>query len=351
MTSISLHIGVPKTATSFIQSWLHVNRNALAARGVYAPERPIYAHRLAAEHVDAFPSSRMDVVDIKKIDLQRAVGAFEAAVRSGRYAHLIISSEYFYAASPEAVIGDLRVRFGLPIDLIVYIRSQDAVAVSGYNQDVKKLGKTALRPRPHYMASHDWRVLLDRWSQHVGRERMRVISYDLSAAQRTVLADFVAAACPVIADDVARGVFADSPVANDSLPADLLEFKRLANALGEFGAADFLEAMMQAGYKGERFGIGLEEIRHWRAIYKESNEYVAREYFSAANDEAIFPTASADNGVDYEGRLPPETVARVLAFMLKDQQTLNRAANERLEALEKQVAALSKATAIVSAVE
>jgi hypothetical protein len=346
MPSVSLHIGVPKTATSYIQSWLHQNRFLLREHGVFVPDKPIHAHRLAVEVLSGAPwDNRPDVIEIRRTPIEEAQEGFLKAVAARKSKTTVISSEYFYYCDPAAVAPAMRALFGPDLDVVVYIRSQCELILSGYNQDVKRLGKTSSRPKPAYHKLYDWRLLLDDWSKHFGKSHIKAISFDRSAENRSLLSDFVAAACPIVSEQFAAGVFEDAPIQNESLPADLLEFKRVANALGDSTLYDYewLEAALRAGYKGPRFGVSAEEAAAWNAFYAESNEYVAREYFGAAAANEIFQTNPPRvQGVDLEGQLSLDTVAKLLAFVARRNDESRKELMKRIKALEAQMGNLGK---------
>jgi hypothetical protein len=343
MASISLHIGLPKTATSSIQSWLHQNRHTLRKHGVYVPDRPIHAHRLAVEFLRGAPwDTRPDIAEIRRIPLEEARDGFRKGAAES--ATVVISSEYFYYCDPAEVAAAMRQEYGSDLKAIAYIRSQCDLILSGYNQDIKRLGKTASRPKPHYNKMYDWRLLLDSLAEHFGKEHLKPFSFDLSAHNKTILSDFVGAACPSIAAHFAEGVFEDVVVQNESLPADLLEFKRIANTFGDTNIYDYewLEAALHAGYRGPRFGISVEEAAEWRAFYAESNDYVARTYFNRQNADDIFPTNNQRvAGIDLEGRLSLETVIKLLAFQARRHEEHHKDLTKRLKAMEAQLAKLT----------
>lgn len=61
--------------------------------------------------------------------------------------------------------------------------------------------------------------------------------------------------------------------------------------------------------------------------------YVARKYFAADDVEAIFPPPP--KGLNPEGQLPVETLAKLFSFALKENETRLKAAEERIRLLEK----------------
>jgi hypothetical protein len=344
MSDVAIHIGLPKTATSYIQTWLRHNRVRLAEHGVFTPAQPIHAHRLAVEHLEGPPwDTRADIVEIRKTPLTDAVKTFKTAAHSEKTAVTIISSEYFYYGQPAAIASALRRDFGENIDIVVYIRSQGDLVLSGHNQDIKRLGKTTSRPKPSYHKLYDWGLLLDSWATEFGKNHLKAISFDVSSRNRSILRDFVDAACPAIAEPFAEHAFEDVATQNESLPADLLEFKRIANTLGNSGIHDYqwLEELVRSGYSGPRFGVSADEAAAWHSLYLKSNEYVAREYFNAAAVEDIFsPDPQRMSGVDLEGQLSIDTVVKLLSYAVMHDESRRNDLHRRLRALETQVANL-----------
>ena len=344
MAVVSLHIGVPKTATSYIQAWLHQNRRLLLTQGIYVPERPIFAHRMAVEHLKGgIWNDRVDLKEIRKIPLDTTHQSIAKALKSRGTTTVIISSEYYYYANPAEVCVALQEQFGCELNIVVYIRSQCPLVLSGHNQDVKRLAKAASRPAPQYQPLYDWSILLDAWAKQVGKDRLKVISFDVSARDGTILQDFIASACPTISTEFAAGLFEDATYFNESLPADLLEFKRIANTLGELGLADFVEEAVRSGYVGPGFGVDPEEAKTWQALYEGSNRYVAREYFDASTEDVFPGSIYGRPGLDLEGNLPIESLAKILALAIKRHEDHNKAVDSRLRLLELHIAELQAA--------
>jgi len=106
---------------------------------------------------------------------------------------------------------------------------------------------------------------------------------------------------------------------------------------------EWLEAALRAGYKGPRFGVSVEEATAWAALYTESNEYVAREYFNGAAATEIFPTnLQRVQGVDLEGQLSLDTIAKLLAFVARRNDESSKELTKRIKALEAEMGNLGK---------
>ena len=91
-----VHVGAPKTGTSFVQDLLFSNREALAAQGILYPADRFDAHFLAA----------LDLMELQWGGLEKqAVGAWDRLAEQVRDwdGTVIISHEILATASPEQV--------------------------------------------------------------------------------------------------------------------------------------------------------------------------------------------------------------------------------------------------------
>ncbi|HEV2377938.1 MAG TPA: hypothetical protein VGS19_37980, partial [Streptosporangiaceae bacterium] len=96
MTRVFLHIGEPKTGTTFLQQVMWRNRDALAAQGVVLPGHHPQDHFRASQ----------DLRGIKKLPTDPAgswTGEWDILARQARQAPrvAVISHELFSAADPE----------------------------------------------------------------------------------------------------------------------------------------------------------------------------------------------------------------------------------------------------------
>lgn len=178
-----LHIGTEKTGTQTLQRFLAANRPALAARGVHYARFPgDRAHRALA----AFAQDD-GVRDELRIDLRIAnlqdLAAFRARLRKAAATELartdapavIFSSEHLssrlIAPSEIARLRDFLAAFFDRVQIAVYLRRQDRVAVSLYSTLLKfGIDWWDILPdpddRPHYW---DYAGLLARWAEGFGQ--------------------------------------------------------------------------------------------------------------------------------------------------------------------------------------
>jgi hypothetical protein len=337
MKTLTLHIGLPKTGTTFIQGWLQASRPKLAELGVWVPTRQIFAHRLACEFIaDARRAARADVVHIRDTDYTMARDDLALGLRQARVSHAILSSEYFFEAEPRQVAALRDAAPDLAVRIIAFLRRQDRIIESGYNQEVKAMGATGTIGAAAYQKKLDWLRLFDQWAAVFGQANVALMNFDLAGRAGGVLAEFCRAAG--LPPDLAAG--ADDRARNESLPANLLEFKRMANMVagtGQDGSVEaFVASAMEAGIGGPAFRLSPEAARAHLAHYAQSNRALADRLGSPAG-EPLFPEHDLQGeaaGADLTGRLPQETIAQLLALHIRQTARLTA----RIEALERELA-------------
>ncbi len=180
---VLVHVGAPKTGTSFVQDLLYSNRDALATQGILYPADRFDAHFLAA----------LDLMELQWGGLEKqAVGAWDRLAEQVRGWHgsVIISHEILATASPEQVrraldsFGDAEVHVLLSArDLVRQIPAewQENVKhrrVVGYRAYLDKITDPSRRGA---LASWFWGVqevpdILARWGASLPPERVHVVT-------------------------------------------------------------------------------------------------------------------------------------------------------------------------------
>lgn len=194
MKTLILHIGTAKTGTTTLQRFLHVNRTALARQGIGYPISPGRTnHRALAMY--AMADNRIDGA-IRAAGLQAPAtraqwrtefrDAFGAELRqlASDADRVLLSSEHCQSrlTNTAAVqcLHDLLHPFFGRIEIVVYLRRQDELAVSRYNTRIKtgQTGTDFFYPRDAASHYYDYRRLLDLWSSIFGREAVRPRLFD-----------------------------------------------------------------------------------------------------------------------------------------------------------------------------
>ena len=344
MRSLYLHIGLPKTGSTYLQQWLTLNRAALAAAKVWVPPRPLLAHRIAAEFItDERRAARQDVKHIKTVSFEEARDQLGPAVADPRFASGILSSEYFCECPPREVTALREVTGDAIVYVVLFLRRQDRLFESGYNQEIKAMGATYVIGPPRYSPKADWLVLYESWAAAFGEQNLRIVNYDVIAERRELLPAFLKAV-DLSADLVTTTHTDIADGQNQSLPANLLEFKRLANALGDLELEQWLYRVIDAGMPGPAFRLPPEIARQHLALYAESNRKLARRLGMHDSDD-LFPAADLSEtaparGADLTGHLPVDTVAQLLALLVRQSADREAELARQIEGLEKRLRAL-----------
>jgi hypothetical protein len=182
---VVVHIGQPKSATSYLQTILWSNRDALRAQGVVVPGEQrrdhLWSSRLLREdpQITRAPEHQQRAWDRVTSELASASGTG------------LISHEFFAAASSDQarrMVADLA-----PAEVEVVVTARDPLSLFTASwQESLKNGATV--PMADYgdgesrrsTAIWDWRTLdlrlvLERWTQAVAPERVHVVVLDPGA--------------------------------------------------------------------------------------------------------------------------------------------------------------------------
>ena len=342
--TLYLHIGLPKTGTTYVQNWLGVNRNWLAERQTWSPSRDIYAHRLAVEYItDTRRRSRSDAIEILKTPLHDAALELANWVKDSRFTSAVVSSEYFFETDPRVVAESLPRIGPVKLKIVMVLRRQDRLIESSYNQEVKAMGITEALPPPHYQPELDWLKLFERWSDAFGEGNIAVVNYDKAMKDRSLLFGFCRAIGLAAELECSDGL-TEPEHRNESLPSDLLEFKRLVNAYPACNIEGWLLDAARAGIGGPPFRLRPELARQYLSHYTAQNATLARRLYGsdASNLFDIDDLDTAPDGDDATNGLTVEIVARLLAHLASSNIALLSAMSKRQDDMEKRLADLVK---------
>jgi hypothetical protein len=192
---LTLHVGLPKTATTYVQHTLSDAKDVLLAQGVIYPGTSV-------RHHDIPKFLELGALDLKQYE-RRANAVLaeftrevrEASARTGAE-HVLISSEYLIETSSEALaLLHKKLQARLPqlneIVVLCYVREPIAFATSYCQQVVK-----SAHQRLEDFYRHPWplnlRACLGRLAKEFGRDAIHVRSFQPEALKNgDVLADFL----------------------------------------------------------------------------------------------------------------------------------------------------------------
>ena len=177
MARLHLHIGWPKTGTTALQAFCAANGPLLTGHGL-----SYYAARGNCCGVVARAIAKGAATAPLRADFLNW-----AAAQDGR--DVLISSEGFAGSDPEAVFSVFAADHWDSVDVIAYLRPQEAFLEGWYKQMVKWGGKLALpdylRPGAPTWATGDYRPGLDAWAAWSARNghklRLRIFEPDALA--------------------------------------------------------------------------------------------------------------------------------------------------------------------------
>jgi len=237
MATVYLHIGAPKTATSTLQSMLAGNYRELLSQGVLYPKLLRHGdahHTLVCDLIKAYQGHTMaDLWYGDRArgeawqDLQREIDQHPQIDR------IILSSELFFGQTQrlEDMLADIRSRLsGHQLKVVVYLRRQDQLYSSFYNQDVKGARQWAHNAyqfyQTHQIFQHDYDELLDIWSGGVGQENILIRPYESGQwVGENIVEDF----CSLIGIEPLRATRAST---NEALGPTQLYIKLCLNRVG-----------------------------------------------------------------------------------------------------------------------
>jgi hypothetical protein len=238
MTKAYLHIGVEKTGTTTIQSFMAKNRPALRQEGFFYPAAPGEENHVGLTLFAADdPNHLNDILPMAGVYPGTDLAAYSAQMLSNLKSGfdmsgcqaLVLSNEHLSSRvrteKSISKLGDALGAVADTVDVVVYLRRQDEVVLSEYSTRVKVGYTERFSLEPHHFRNYDYAALLDRWSAVFGRDHVLVRVFErASLRDGDLIADFLGLIhCPFNAS------FASVPPQNLSLDTDCLEYLRRLN--------------------------------------------------------------------------------------------------------------------------
>ncbi|MGA8848150.1 MAG: hypothetical protein WB471_16165 [Nocardioides sp.] len=193
---IFVHVGLPKTATSYLQTIIWSNRAALRARGVVVPGTERRDHLWASRTV------RQDPAQDRAPELHRGAWDRVRAELADSSGVGLVSHEFFAAASRKQAKEMVAALAPAEVHLIVTAREPLGLFAASWQESLKNGSTTTMA---HYARvesrsstaiwnwrSLDLRLVLRRWSTAVDPERIHVLVLDPSAPREDVWHRFAA---------------------------------------------------------------------------------------------------------------------------------------------------------------
>lgn len=232
---VYVHVGLPKSGTTFLQTSLRENRKALKAAGVLYPgghERMFLAAVDVRGSHKGWGRTREEVT-----------GAWDELCRKARAydGRTVISHELLAAATPRQITGAMSMLKGLDVHVVVTARDPARQAVAEWQEGVKhgrRLTFAEFRARvledsgtdpdyaQRYRANQDLPAVLARWGKRLPPDRVHVVTCPPPSAEPGVLWQRFAG---VVGFDPDRFQVAGPGSANTSLGVHEIDLLRRVN--------------------------------------------------------------------------------------------------------------------------
>ncbi len=290
---VYVHIGLPKTATTYLQTILWTNRDALERQNVLLPgvkrSDHLWASRIIREDpaVERATERRQQTWERLRADVAQWPG------------DAIVSHEFFAAASTEQagrMVADLA-----PAEVHLVVTGREPLGLftaswqeSIKNRDTRPLAAYALTESDSSLAIWNWRTLdihrvLERWSPTFPRERVHVLPLPGPGAARREIWDRFAELIGVDPDsvDLSHGF------PNASMGVVEAETLRRVNVhLGSFTSAidrgtyirTFLADERLVPRGGDPYWPSDERIKEVRQRGRAAVDYIAAQGFHVIGD-------------------------------------------------------------------
>ena len=184
---IYVHVGEPKTGTTFLQRALWSNRARLAAQGLVLPGYESRDHNRASRDLRQAPREPGDPTDPWTGDWDVLAGQALLAPEAA-----VISDEVLAACNPTQADRAVRSLLSAEVHIILTVRDLATLLPAEWQETVKTRGTTgwdewlsgvidvqsaaADRRQWRFWTFHDTLAILDMWSRHLPPDQVHVIT-------------------------------------------------------------------------------------------------------------------------------------------------------------------------------
>ncbi len=330
---VFLHIGTPKSGTSFIQDTLRSHKGELAQLGFQYPAtypgEMFHATLEIRENYHKFGRSK-DEVDGKWRGLCQRAKAFDGTT--------IISSEFFAACTADQVGRTIAELDGVEVHVVITARDLGRQFPASWQQGTKhgstwpyrKFQERMLEPDPTdervqgLWALQDLPDILDRWSSHVPADRIHVVTCPPSGTAPGVLWERF---CTAVGLDPSA-LTPSSGGANTSLGITEIDLLRRVNRVMNKRGDDRLYARMVnrhfvaktlRSYTSDRPETPPELLKLLRAMSEQWVEKIAQGGYQVVGDlDELVPSAPDRADFTDPDEVPLQATVRLAANTIVD---------------------------------
>lgn len=328
--TLFLHIGIGKTGTTSIQTFLEMNAPALAQRGIILPaslgrrnHRRLTMYALNEDVIDNSRRAKglLTPENIEQFRKQ-VLNDFRTEVATwGPRKAVVMTSEQMTRLRRPGEIARLKNFIALTgepdIRIIVYLRRQDLYYVSEYSQEIKGGRDIPFHPDGKVVNRNIYFYdrLLGYWSEVFGASVIIARPFERSALKNgDAIDDFMSL---IGVDDLTE--FERPPPRNASLDAYTVEFLRRLNPAvprwidrGENPTRVRLVQALEAISDGPKLRMSRENAQRFLSLFAESNASVAREYMG----KPVLFTDQVEQSEGMEPDLPASAALRIAKVLI-----------------------------------
>lgn len=349
MATVYLSIGTVKTGTTALQTFLRENDEVMQKQGFCYPLMKLGIYKKYEDRNGHFLVYRSENPDIQQRKPEEKAVREKAYTILGELAktheNIILSDELIWHRSNGNVHFWERLRpnfakIGCDVKVIVYLRRQDLLIQSLYNQSIKALPRTALKFEDYIKKNQfplDYAANLDRIAAGIGKENLIVRVYEkgqFSGEEHSIFSDFAECVGLKITEEFTR----DRILSNTGLEGNYIEIKRLLNALPEYQkSGDFMK--MAVWRASGTNGVGARHAKTSFFTYEEQKEYLSR--FEESNRRVAKEYLGREDGILYRESVQELPVWQVdkeqmYADIIMSMGELFCAQEQKIEELQKQ---------------
>ncbi|MBR1629613.1 MAG: hypothetical protein IJ679_10190 [Lachnospiraceae bacterium] len=308
MKTLYLHIGTAKTGTTSLQKFFAINRSLLQKKGFSFPEMPFGFEDVGQKNRNGHFLTLYDEPDTEKKWEKGWKTVRETFLKSN---NVILSDEQIWIVQVkdgfwEKVLSEAE-KAGVALKVIVYLRKQDEIAESHWNQKVKgrpKLSSTFfefINEGGYDFFPLDYGKTIDHVASCIGKENLRVRAFERQQfAGGSLFVDFLQLLSLGLTDEYKM----PGHVSNLRLPDNVVEIKRLINQVQSYQKESipnfYWDAIRQAYGLGTMKEIPVaqkgmfspEERAQYLDRFAEGNAHVAKEYLGRKDGTLFFGEAS-----------------------------------------------------------
>lgn len=336
-----VHIGLPKTATSYLQTIIWSNRERLRERGIVVPGTERRDHLWASRTVREQRSHQ------RAPEHQRTAWSRICAELAGARGTGLISHEFFAAASAEQAIAAVEALGSGEVHLVVTAREPLGLFTASWQESLKNGSTTAMPDYGREVSEKptdiwnwrtlDLRLVLERWTAAVPPERVHVLVLDPDAPRDDVWHRFAGiVGFPTDGIDLS-GSFPNSSMGVAEAEALRRVNERLTGFDKAFDKGVYLrtyladERLVPRG--GERFWPEPDQVEDCRRRGRDAVDYLRRTPVDVVGDlddllvpDALEPRRSTQSVTDAE---VAAVAVDLVATMLGDVRELRQSRQER----------------------